>query len=29
VVVLKARGEELAPALIEALDRELSLDDPT
>ncbi len=29
VVVLKARGEELAPALLEALDRELSLDDPT
>lgn len=29
VVVLKARGEELAPALIEALDRELPLDDPT
>ncbi len=29
VVVLKARGEELAPALLEALDRELSLDNPT
>lgn len=28
-MVLKARGEELAPALLEALDRELSLDDPT
>ena len=29
VVVLKARGDDLAPALLEALDRELSLDDPT
>jgi hypothetical protein len=29
VVVLKARGEELAPALLEALDRDLALDDPT
>ncbi|HMY48206.1 MAG TPA: molybdopterin-dependent oxidoreductase [Rhodocyclaceae bacterium] len=29
VVVLKARGEELAPELLEALDRDLSLDDPT
>ena len=29
VVVLKARGEELAPALLEALDQDLALDDPT
>ncbi|MCK6373498.1 MAG: molybdopterin-dependent oxidoreductase [Zoogloea sp.] len=29
VVVLKARGEELAPELIEALDRDVALDDPT
>jgi len=29
VVVLKARGDDLAPELIEALDRDLSLDDPT
>ncbi len=29
VVVLKARGDELAPELIEALDREIALDDPT
>ncbi len=29
VVVLKARGEELAPDLLEALDRDLALDDPT
>ena len=29
VVVLKARGEELSPELIEALDREIALDDPT
>ncbi|MBP8134214.1 MAG: (2Fe-2S)-binding protein, partial [Zoogloea sp.] len=29
VIVLKARGEELAPELLAALDRELSLDDPT
>ncbi|MBS0346440.1 MAG: molybdopterin-dependent oxidoreductase [Proteobacteria bacterium] len=29
VVVLKARGEELEPALLEALDKELALDDPT
>jgi assimilatory nitrate reductase catalytic subunit len=29
VVVLKARAKALAPALIEALDREMALDDPT
>ncbi|KAB2969024.1 nitrate reductase [Zoogloea sp.] len=29
VVVLKAQGEELAPRLMEALDRDLALDDPS
>jgi len=29
VVVLQARGEALAPALLEALDRDLALDDPS
>lgn len=29
VVVLKAQGDELAPQLMEALDRDLALDDPT